>query len=51
MLALFCATFEIDLAVAVGIEYVDDPLDKRILLQFRYRHELLHTQRTTAVDI
>lgn len=44
-------TFKIDFAIAISVEYVDDTLNQWILLQFRNRHELLNTQRSTSIDI
>jgi len=42
---------EVDLAVAVCVEDVDDALHERVLLQLRQRHELLHTQRPAVVQV
>lgn len=33
------------LAVAVRVEYVDDALDERVLLELRQRHELVDGER------
>ena len=44
-------TFEVDLAVAVGVEDVDDALHERVLLQLGQLHELVDAQRARVVQI
>ena len=44
-------TFEVDLSVPVRVEDVDDSLNKRILLQFGERHELVDGQGSRVVQV
>ena len=44
-------TFEVDLAVAVLVEDLDDALHERVLLQLRQRHELVDAERARVVQV
>lgn len=44
-------TFEVDLAVAVSVEDVDDSLHERVLLQLGQLHELVDAQRPRVVEV
>lgn len=39
------------LAVAVRVEYIDDALHERVLLQLRQRHELVDGERARVVQV
>lgn len=42
-------TFKVHFSVPIRVEYVDDPLHQRVLLEFWQRHELLHTERAGVI--
>lgn len=42
-------TFKVHFSVPIRVEYVDDPLHQRVLLEFWQRHELLHTERARVI--
>ena len=44
-------TFKVHFTIAVGVEYVYDPLDQGVLLQFGQGHELLHAQGARVVEV
>ena len=44
-------TFKINFAISVWIEYLDNSLHQRVLLQFGQWHELFDRQRSRIVDI
>lgn len=44
-------TFKVHLAVAIRVEYVDDSLDQRVLLELGQRHELFHAQRSRVIQV
>lgn len=44
-------TFKVHLAVAICVEYVDDSLDQRVLLELGQGHELLDAQRTRVIQV
>ncbi len=44
-------TFEIDFAISVRVEDVDDALNQRVLLQLGQRHEFVHAQAARTVQV
>jgi hypothetical protein len=44
-------TFEVHFAIPVRIEYVDDALDQRILLQFGQAHEFINAQTAGTIQV
>lgn len=44
-------TFKVHFSVPVRVEYLDNPLHQRVLLELRQRHELLHAEGARVIKV